>query len=146
VLLGLGVLVLAAAAAVGVWLRTGLNSGVGAPSESAVVATPDVPVVHVGKGRQTSAPFHLTGGTYRSVWSAWGEAADFPPCAHLVQLMAVDPANGDASNGHVVDLVKVESIPATGASAEIYLINIKPGDYYLNVVSACAWQVELSPT
>ena len=60
--------------------------------------------------------------------------------------MAVDPANATTSSGHVMDLAKSVSIPSTGASSEIGLTNLKPGGYYLQITSACAWQIKLTPT
>ena len=93
-----------------------------------------------------SVPSQSTGGTYRVVWSAWGPAANFPPCTHSAELIAVDPANGTTSSGHVADLAKLVQVPATGASDERYIANLKPGDYYLDIASECGWQVALSPS
>jgi len=116
------------------------------PPAPAIVRTAEVPIVLTGVGNRSSPPFYLAGGTYRSVWSAWGEAAEFPPCTHSVVLMAVDPANAEASLRHVQDLAERIQVPATGASQASYVYNVKPGDYYLDVTSACNWQIALSPT
>jgi len=60
--------------------------------------------------------------------------------------MAVDPANATTSSGHVADLAKVVQVPATGASDERFIANLKPGDYYLDINSECGWQIALSPS
>ncbi len=60
--------------------------------------------------------------------------------------MAVDPANAETSLGHVTDLANLVHVPATGASYTSYVYNVKPGDYYLDVSSACGWQIALSST
>jgi hypothetical protein len=101
-------------------------------------------IVLTGMGSRRGAPFHLAGGTYRVVWSAWGPAAAFPPCTHSAELMAVDPANASTSSGHVADLAKLAHVPATGASDERYIANLKPGDYYVDVNSECGWQIGIS--
>ena len=59
--------------------------------------------------------------------------------------MAVDPANAETSLGHVMDLAKLVQVPATGASQASDVYNVKPGDYYLDVNSECAWQFSFSP-
>ncbi len=76
------------------------------PQATAVVRTADAPIILMGIGSQTTEVFYLSSGTYRSDWSAWGEAAEFPPCTHSAELMAVDPANAETSLGHVTDLAK----------------------------------------
>jgi hypothetical protein len=107
-------------------------------------ATAVAQIVVSGKGTQTTESFHLSGGTYRTTWSAWGEAPEFPPCTHSAALMLVDSANGGGDR--VSDLATRVSVPATGASDQRDLANLKAGDYYLDVRSACAWKIALSPT
>lgn len=102
------------------------------------------PIIYAGTGTQTTQPFHLSGGSYHLEWSAWGKAAEFPPCTHSAELMAVDDANATTSPGHVADLAKFAHVPATGGSDETYLINVKPGDYYLRVDSECSWQISVT--
>jgi hypothetical protein len=103
------------------------------------------PIIYAGTGTQTTPPFYLAGGTYRTLWSAWEKAPEYPPCTHSAELMAVDAANATASGGHVVDLARLVHVPATGASDESYVINVEPGDYYLAVESACSWQIAITP-
>ena len=103
------------------------------------------PIIYAGTGTRTTPPFHLAGGTYRTLWSAWERAPEYPPCTHSAELMAVDAVNATASGGHVVDLARMVQVPATGASDESYVVNVKPGDYYLVVDSACAWQIAITP-
>jgi hypothetical protein len=145
VMLVIGGLVLAAVVLSAV--RGGFHAGVNSPppQATAIVRTPDAPIILIGIGSQTTDPFYLAGGTYRTVWSAWGEAPEFPPCTHSVELLAVDPVNAETSLGHVSDLANLVHVPATGASSASYVYNLKPGDYYLDVESACAWQIALSP-
>jgi hypothetical protein len=109
---------------------------------STVAPTPtvDTPIVLMGLRDRVSDPFFLGGGSYRGIWSAWGETPAEPPCTHSVQLVALDPANASGS----LDLANLVQVPSTGTTAEIDLINVNPGDYYLLISSACAWQVELS--
>ena len=131
-----------------VWVGRGFNAGVNAPppQASAIVGTAEAPIIFMGMGTQTTDLFYLAGGTYRGDWSAWGEAPEFPPCTHSVELMAVDPVNAETSLGHVSDLANLVHVPATGASNSSYIYNVKPGGYYLDVNSACGWQIALSPT
>src|SRR5204862_4224305 len=98
-----------------------------------------------GLGAQKTAVFHLAGGTYRGQWSAWERAPEYPPCTHSAELKAVDQANATADDGHVGDLARLAHVPATGETEEIYLINLKAGDYYLDVDSECAWQIAITP-
>lgn len=131
------------------WLgiQRGFGANVGGPPRqaTATVFTSETPIVFTGIGSQTTDAFYLAGGAYGIDWSAWGEAPEFPPCTHSAELMAVDPANGETL-GHVTDLATRVQVPATGASNATYVFNVKPGDYYLEVNSACAWQIGLSPT
>jgi hypothetical protein len=120
-------------------------SGPPRQATATVVPTDDLPIIYAGTGSQTTEPFYLAGGTYRSHWAAWGNAPEYPPCTHSAELRAIDPANATASGGYVADLARRVSVPATGASAESYVVNLKAGDYYLYVSSACAWQIALSP-
>jgi hypothetical protein len=130
------------------WASRGFHSNVSdlrSPTPSPTgVPTADAPVVFSGVGSQDTQSFHLAGGTYRTVWSAWGEAAEFPPCTHSVELLVIDPNRSASLGAHVTDLAKLVSVPATGASEERYLANAEPGSYYLHITSACSWQVALS--
>jgi hypothetical protein len=138
---------LAAVMLIGLWIDREFGAVlIGRPPQ----VTPDVrnaeePLIFSGVGNQTSAPFYLAGATYRGRWSAWGEAAEYPPCTHSAELRAVDLANAATAGGHVTDLANQVSVPATGASDESYVYNVKPGEYYLDVTSACSWQIALSP-
>jgi hypothetical protein len=147
VLLVVGGFGLAAVVLLGLWLDSDFNAFVSgrAPQATAVVRAVNTPIIYAGMGTQTTAPFYLAGGTYRAQWSAWERAPEWPPCTHSIELMAVDPANATASGGHVTDLAKLVHVPATGASDESYVINVKAGDYYLDVDSACGWQVAITP-
>ena len=148
-----GVLVFGGFALAGVVLAgLGLGRGIdvavtGPPSQAtAVVGAVDAPIILTGLNSQTTDLFYLAGGTYRSNWSAWGQAPEYPPCTHSAELMAVDTASAETSLGHVTDLAKLVHVPATGGSASSYVYDVKPGDYYLDVTSACAWQIALTPT
>ncbi|MGI9146165.1 MAG: hypothetical protein ACR2IK_06430 [Chloroflexota bacterium] len=143
-----GGLALAAVVFTGLIVGRGSDASVSGPPRAVTpsVRTAEGPVVLTGIGSQTTSPFYLAGGTYRGDWSAWGEAAEFPPCTHSVELRVVDIAHAEASLGHVTDLADHFQVPATGASGATYVTNIKPGDYYLDVTSACAWQIALNPT
>jgi hypothetical protein len=147
-LLGTGGFALAAAALIWVALGRGFDAGVRSPPRQPALAVraAGAPIIRTGIGNQTTERFYLAGGTYHASWSAWGPAAEYPPCTHSAELMAVDPADADSSLGHVTDLAKRVHVPATGGSAASYVYNVKPGDYYLEVDSACAWQIALSPT
>jgi hypothetical protein len=114
------------------------------PQPSPIPLSADKPIILSGVGSQTTKSFYLAGGTYHSIWSAWGEAAEFPPCLHSVALMAANRASGETSNAHVIDLAKLVDVPATGASEERIVGDLKPGNYYLEVRSECAWEVSLS--
>jgi hypothetical protein len=144
----LGGFALTAVVLAGLGLGRGSDVGVTSPPRqaTAVAVTMDEPVILTGVHSQTTVVFHLAGGTYRSDWSAWGPAPEYPPCTHSAELIAVETANAATSLGHVTDLVKRVHVPATGGSAARYLYDVKPGDYYLDVTSACAWQIALTPT
>ncbi len=148
VLLVIGGFALAGVVLSGVAGGRSFGAGVSAPppQATAIVLTAQDPIIFTGVGSQTTDPFYLAGGTYRSEWSAWGEAPEFPPCTHSIELMAVDPVNGETSFGHVSDLANLVHVPATGASKSSYVYNVKPGGYYLDVSSACGWQIALSST
>jgi hypothetical protein len=141
-----GVLALAVVVLIGIGIGRGADAGVSGPPPQAttIVRGADAPIIISGIGSQTTDTFYLAGGTYRSEWSAWGERPEFPPCTHSIELMAADPANGETSLGHVSDLANLVHVPATGASSTSYVYNVKPGGYYLDVNSACGWQVALS--
>jgi len=98
----------------------------------------------MGMGNRKGDPFYLAGGTYRVLWSAWGPAAEFPPCTHSAELLTVNPANAGSASGHVADLAKSVQVPATGASVERYIANLKPGEYYVDIRSECGWQISLN--
>ena len=139
---------LAAVVLAGLGVGRGFDASVSGPlpQATAIVGTAETPIIVSGVGSQTTDPFYLAGGTYRSNWAAWGEAPEFPPCTHSAELMAVDTANAETSLVHVTHLADLVQVPATGASHASYLYNLQPGDYYLDVSSACAWQIALSPT
>ncbi len=147
VMLVFGGLALAVIVLTGLWVGRGFSARVSDPPRQAtgVVVTGEAPIVLTGIGSQTTNPFYLAGGTYHSDWSAWGEAPEYPPCTHSAELMAVDTANAETVLGHVTDLANLVQVPATGASQASYVYNVKPGDYYLDVTSACAWQIAFSP-
>jgi len=132
-------------------LGRGFGAGASGPSPQATAVggatevLAETPITRAGLGTQTTDPFYLAGGTYRSDWSAWGETPADPPCTHSIELMAVDPANAETALGNVSDLATLVHVPATGASSMSYLYNLKPGEYYLDVESACGWQIALSP-
>lgn len=134
------------AAAVLTALGLGRSIDATSPQATADVRITEAPIILIGVRTETTDWFHLAGGTYRTDWSAWGEAPEFPPCTHSAELMAVDPANTETSLGHVTNLANLVHVPATGASFTSFVYNVKPGDYYLDVTSACAWQIALSPT
>jgi hypothetical protein len=134
-------------AVIGFALGRGFDAGLRNPlrQPTPVVRSADAPIIRTGIGSQTTERFYLAGGTYRTIWSAWGLAAEYPPCTHSAELMAIDPADGEPPLGHVTDLAKRVEVDATGASAGQYVYDVKPGEYYLDVRSACAWQIALSP-
>jgi hypothetical protein len=101
-------------------------------------------IILSGSGSRTTDSFHLTGGTYRNDWSAWGERPEFPPCTHSAELVAVDPTNTSTAAG-VTELARLVHVPATGGSYQNKVYDLKPGDYYLDVDSECSWQITLIP-
>src|SRR5438067_2338269 len=143
----IGGFALAAVMVAGLGRARGFGAGASGPppQPTALVPTVEAPVILMGVGSQTTDLFYLAGGTYRSDWSAWGEGPEYPPCTHSAELMAVDPANAETSLGHVTDLANLVHVPGTGASFTTFVYNVKPGGYYLDVSSACAWQIALSP-
>jgi hypothetical protein len=124
------------------WLAALWRDRPAVPSE--VAADSNAPIVYVGAGTQTTPTFHLTGGTYRTQWSAWERAPEYPPCTHSADLMAVESANSTTSDRHVMDLARLVQVPATGGSHEA-VVDVKPGDYYVDVNSECAWQIAITP-
>jgi hypothetical protein len=102
-------------------------------------------IVYAGMGNQSTTPFYLEGGSYRGQWSAWGRAAEYPPCTHSAELMAVDSGNATPTRTHVVDLASLVQVPATGASDQTDVMTLEPGYYLLRVTSACAWQIAIGP-
>jgi len=145
--LALGGLAVVAAVAAGVRVRGDLNTLIHpAPAlELSARPNPAESVMLMGMGNRKGDPFYLAGGTYRVLWSAWGPAAEFPPCTHSAELMAVNAANAGLASGHVADLAKFAHVPATGGSEEVYVADVKPGNYYVDVHSECGWQIALSP-
>jgi hypothetical protein len=141
-----GVVGIAAALLVGIAVIRGVGAPVSRrqPDPTATTSTSST-IIYAGTGSQTTPPFYLAGGTYLSHWSAWGEAAEFPPCTHSAELMAVDPASTTGSGRHVADLARLAHVPATGASDQRYLTDLQPGDYYLDVNSECGWQIAITP-
>jgi hypothetical protein len=144
----LGGVALATVVLTGLGVGRGFDASVSGPppEATAIGRTAEAPIVLAGIGSQTTNLFYLAGGTYRSDWSAWAEAPEYPPCTHSAELMAIDTANAETSLGHVTDLASLVQVPATGASHASYVYNVKPGEYYLDVTSACGWQIALSPT
>lgn len=118
----------------------------GVPPAATATPTAEAPIIVAGSGSQTSEPFHLAGGTYRTDWSAWGAAAEYPPCMHSAELVALaaDGSMASPSPSAKAELTHLVDVPATGASGEIYVYNVAAGDYELNVRSACSWQIALS--
>jgi hypothetical protein len=134
---------LAAMVLFGIWVDRERGSAPVAtpPQPTTVASTADGPIVYSGTGSQSTAPFYLAGGAYHSRWSAWGESAVFPPCTHSVSLLAVDPAIGD-----VLDLATLVQVPSTGATQESDVRDLKPGTYFFDVTSECAWQIAITPS
>ena len=147
-MLAVGSFALVAVAVTGLRVRGDLNAVIHRPPaiESSFKPNAEASIILMGMGSRRGDPFYLAGGTYHVVWSAWGPAAEFPPCTHSAELLAVDPANATTSSGHVADLAKLAHVPATGASDERYVANLKPGEYYVDVTSECGWQIALSPS
>lgn len=146
-MVALGSLALVAVAFTGVRFGGDLNAVIHRPPaiESSLKPSAEGSIILAGTGSRRGDPFYLAGGTYRVEWAAWGPAAEFPQCTHSAELMAVDPANVTTSRGHVADLAKLVHVPATGASDEQFIANLKPGSYYLDVASECGWQIAISP-
>src|SRR5689334_7766450 len=99
-------------------------------------------IVLMGLHTRNTDPLFLDGGNYRATWSAWGDSPSDPPCTHSIQLMLADAAGASTS---VMDLARSVQVPGTGMSAQIDLTDLATGDYYFQVRSACAWQIELKP-
>jgi hypothetical protein len=126
---GVGCLVLVAVAA--------LVQPKRAPNQPVVPSpTPQSALVFAGTEGSTSKSFFLNRGSYRATWSAWGTSPSEPPCTHSVEFVG--------SNGAVVELASHVQVPATGTTAQIELTDLDPGDYSLQITSACAWQIELA--
>ena len=147
-MLALGGCALVAAVFTGARFSGDLNAVIHRPPaiESSFKPNAEASVIVAGMGSRRGDPFYLAGGTYRVVWSAWGPAANFPPCTHSAELIAVDAANGTTSSGHVADLAKRVQVPATGASDERFIANLNPGNYYLDISSECGWQIAFNPS
>ena len=94
------------------------------------------PVEVKGSGQKASAPFHLDGGAYRAEWSMNGKAEGY-------RKIALKPTD-DTSILRVNTIM--DSLGETGGtSAETYIYNVKPGDYYLDVRAPSGWKVTLTP-
>jgi len=98
--------------------------------------TPQAALVFAGIQGSTIKSFFLAGGSYRATWSAWGTLPNEPPCTHSVEFVG--------AHGDVVELASHVQVPVTGLSAQIDLADLAPGDYSLEITSACAWQIELA--
>ena len=146
--LALGGLAVVAVAFTGVRFSGDINALIHRPPsiEGSFKPRAEASIVLAGSGSRHGDPFYLTGGTYRFAWAAWGPAAEYPPCTHSAELMAVDPANATTSSGHVADLARLVHVPAAGTSDERYIANLKSGDYYFDVASDCGWQIAISPS
>src|SRR5258708_38169669 len=81
-------LALAAVVYTGLGLRRGFDAGASGPPTQATAIVPiaEGPIILSGFRSQTTDLFYLAGGTYRSDWSAWGEAPEYPPCTHSIEL------------------------------------------------------------
>ena len=145
-LLALGGCALVAVVFAGLRFKGDLNALIHRPVaiDSSFKPNPEASMIFAGSQNRRIDPFYLAGGTYRFLWSAWGPAAEYPPCSHSVELLAVDPANAAASDGHVADLAKRVDVPGGGSSDERYIANLKPGEYYLDIHSDCGWQISIS--
>ncbi len=121
-----------------------VSHGPGA-SVSTAVPTPNSEgsIVLMGLNGRTTDPFFLAGGSYRATWSAWGETANEPPCTHSMALLAVDP---NVSAESSMELAKSVQVPYTGTTAVVDIEDLSPGDYFIQITSACAWQIELRAT
>ena len=146
ILLTLGSCALVAAVIAGIPFNGDINALIHRPPaiEGEFKSNPAAPLIFAGSGARHGDPFYLAGGTYRFAWSAWGPAAEYPPCSHSVELLAVDPANAASSDGLVADLANRVDVPGGGSSDERYIANLKPGEYYLDVHSDCGWQISIS--
>ena len=63
----------------------------------------------------------------------------------LDQIQAFRLSNNPNDPGGPPVLANLVHVPGTGASFTTFVYNVKPGGYYLDVSSACAWQIALSP-
>ena len=107
-----------------------------APSCAVGAETGADPVEVKGSGQKASAPFHLDGGAYRAEWSMNGKAEGY-------RKIALKPTD-DTSILRVNTIM--DSLGETGGtSAETYIYNVKPGDYYLDVRAPSGWKVTLTP-
>jgi hypothetical protein len=95
-------------------------------------------IVFSGLEVGTSEPFVLEAGSYRGIWSAWGQTPADPPCTHSVALVTSDGTV-------VVEPAKSVQVRSTGETGHFDISTAESGEYVLRVRSACAWQVELSP-
>ena len=95
---------------------------------------PDASVILMGMGSRRVSPLPCR-GTYRVLWSAWGPAAEFPPCTHLPNCWQSIPLK----RGHRADmgrLAKFAHVPATGGSEERLLPTRR--NYYVDVNPSAA--------
>jgi hypothetical protein len=90
---------------------------------------PEAPIVLKADGENTTAPFQLKGGNYKSTWQTFGPG----DCYHSANLY---PGS--------VSLMSAEGI----TSGETFVPNIKAGEYYVKVITGpvprCRWQITLT--
>ena len=90
----------------------------------------EAPIVLAADGANTTAPFHLAGGTYRSTWQTFGD------CYYSSHL---EP-------GFLVEVMNASAI----SQGETYVYDVEPGEYRVNVITGpsprCRWQITLTPT
>jgi hypothetical protein len=111
------------------------------PAVPTPVASAPPPTGHIViSGFQVSItdPFALDAGSYTFTWSAWGISPSEPPCTHSADLVG--------PGGFRLNLAKSVQVPATGTTSAINVSAAEAGDYYLDVRSACAWQIEVIRT
>ena len=125
------------------WLVLMMALSVGCASQRPAAPTPvpptPVPTDHVivsGFQVMVTDPFTLDAGSYTATWSAWGISPSEPPCTHSADLVG--------PNGFRKNLAKSVQVPATGTTSAINVSDMEGGDYYLEVRSACAWQIEVT--
>lgn len=92
-----------------------------------------------GVGSLNTAPFTLTGGTYRVTWTVAGRPGRMQPrCFHGAGLRGEDGRY--AADLPVVTLA--DDDPPT--SGETYLYGVPAGRFYLALTSGCQWTITLA--